>query len=231
MAKTRETRSCIRCGAAFEVTQATLRKSPRNGRFCSILCHNKSRIGIPAWNKGKQMSEAFREACRLAKRPAPKPASPEQRAKLRAALLGKKRDAAFRDAARRATVRRHEAGVYARKRDTAPEVALAAILDRTGVAYERQVGLMWWVADFLVRPMGLVLEADGDYWHANPAGYPVDRLNALQRAMVKRDRRRDAAMRARGWTVLRFWESDLLERPETCEAVVRATLAHHGFRP
>lgn len=180
--------------------------------------------------KGKQRSEAFREKCRMAKRPPPKPASPEQREKLRAALLGKKRDQGFRDAARRATIKRHEAGVYARTANTRAERALAAILDRVGVAYERQAGVLWWVADFLIRPLRLVLEADGDYWHCNPAKFPDGPINALQREAIRRDRRRDTVMGKYRWSVVRFWEADLLEQPEVCEARLRAALLETQHR-
>jgi len=225
MRKTAVERTCERCGVTFEIQQWRVRQGPRFGRFCSITCCNKSRAGTPSPMKGKARSEAFREKCRVAKRPPPKPATPEQREKLRAALLGKKRDAAFREAARRATVKRHEDGVYARTANTAPERALAALLDKTGVTYARQARVMWWVGDFVVRPLRLVVEADGDYWHVNPAKYPDGPVNALQRANLARDRKRDRVMTTHGWTVVRFWEADLLADPLGCEARLRAAMA------
>ena len=230
---THEVRACEYCGALFRLELSRLKRHPEQGRFCTITCCNKSRAGAPSPMKGKKRSEAFREKCRVAVRPPPPPVSAETRAKRRAGLLGVKRDDAFREAARRATVKRHADGVYSRTADTAPERALATLLDRVGVAYERQVPIMWWVADFLVPRLALVVEADGDYWHVNPAKYPDGPKNALQAATIRRDRKRDAALTTRGFTVLHFWEADLLGDPDACEARLRAAIeaAQHRATP
>ena len=58
----------------------------------------------------------------------------------------------------------------------------------------------------------LAIEIDGWAWHSDP-----DRF--------QRDRQRQNALVAAGWTVLRFTWADLIERPEQVVATVVRTLA------
>lgn len=138
---------------------------------------------------------------------------------------GRKRDANFCAAASRATVKRYEAGVY-RTEGTAPERAVAAMLDSIGVAYETQRGIGGrYVVDFFVPSLNLVIEADGDYWHAHPAKYSPDSLNEAQQKKVRRDRKLEALLIRRGWPIVRFWECDLHADPHGCEQRLRAEIA------
>ncbi len=86
----------------------------------------------------------------------------------------------------------------------------------------RRAGITGWVVDHPVAGVGvldfaflaerLALEVDGRAWHS-----ASDRF--------QRDRTRQNAAVARGWTVLRFTWEDLTERPDQVVGTVRATLA------
>jgi very-short-patch-repair endonuclease len=52
-----------------------------------------------------------------------------------------------------------------------------------------------------------------------------------QRETFRADRRRDVAMAAAGWTILRFTSPDVLTTPDQTLAQVRAVLAHRAARP
>jgi len=45
-------KNCLVCGREFKIRPYTAKKE-KWGKFCSIKCSNSSRIGKPAWNKGK----------------------------------------------------------------------------------------------------------------------------------------------------------------------------------
>ena len=69
------------------------------------------------------------------------------------------------------------------------------------------------------RSDGVVVFCDGDFWHGKDW---AERRNALARGAnaeywigkiegnMERDRRNNEVLRSEGWTVLRFWESDIL---------------------
>jgi len=72
-----------------------------------------------------------------------------------------------------------------------PECQLAEALSQLGVKYEWQVPLAGYVADFLVRKSRVVIEVDGEYWHALPEN-------------VERDAKKDAALSSAGYRVYRI---------------------------
>ena len=83
---------------------------------------------------------------------------------------------------------------YSMPRETAIETAVYGELERRGVTFVKQQvidGL--WVADALIPGAKIVIECDGTYWHSQPE-------------MEKRDRRKDAYLRSRGYKVMRFPE-------------------------
>jgi DNA mismatch endonuclease (patch repair protein) len=73
-----------------------------------------------------------------------------------------------------------------------------------------------------------VVFVDGDFWHGNPRSFKVPVTNSVfWREKIRynraKDRRVARLLRARGWTVIRIWESALRKRPGWCVArVVRA---------
>jgi very-short-patch-repair endonuclease len=75
-----------------------------------------------------------------------------------------------------------------------------------GFKFVRQMPIGPYFADFACRSVKLVIELDGSQ-HADSAY----------------DRRRDEFMRARGYSVLRFWSSDVVKQMRgVCETVLAA---------
>ena len=74
------------------------------------------------------------------------------------------------------------------------EVAVAAHLDALGVAYEWQVRVGRFLADFRVGD--LIVEADGIYWHTQPE-------------VVARDKRKDGVIAAKGLRLVRLPECEI----------------------
>lgn len=72
------------------------------------------------------------------------------------------------------------------------------------------------VCDFAIPKNKIIIECDGDYWHANPAIYDLTILDARQKRNNQRDKFKDEYLKERGWRVLRFFESDILRDVGKC---------------
>jgi very-short-patch-repair endonuclease len=85
----------------------------------------------------------------------------------------------------------------------------SALRDRQlgGAKFRRQHRIGPFIADFACVEHRLVIEADGGQHADNPA-----------------DARRTAWLRARGWTVLRLWNNDILANPDGVRAVILQVL-------
>jgi DNA mismatch endonuclease (patch repair protein) len=75
--------------------------------------------------------------------------------------------------------------------------------------------------------------ADGDFWHGRNLASRLSRLSsghnapywvAKIRANCQRDKRRTAELRRLGWTVLRFWESEISRDPAAVALTVGRTV-------
>lgn len=122
---------------------------------------------------------------------------------------------------------------------TGPELAFRKALWSHGVRYHLGSAGLPGKPDLVFRTRRLVVFIDGDYWHGNQW---YNRGHAsLRRQMegvhgrdywiakilrnVKRDRNITQAIIDDGWTVLRFWESDLRKRLDNCLELTMDALA------
>jgi very-short-patch-repair endonuclease len=79
--------------------------------------------------------------------------------------------------------------------------------------WHREQLVFKWTVDAAVLKLRLAVQADGDYWHGLLPGSANDPRVA---GNIANDRRQERYLHAAGWTVLRFWESELLRRPDDC---------------
>lgn len=117
-----------------------------------------------------------------------------------------------------------------RKRDTQPERLLGCALWRQGLRYRKDVARLPGRPDLVFASARVVVFCDGDFWHGKGWEQRRARLAAGTNAAywlakiarnIERDREQDRALRNQGWTVLRFWESDIRAAPERVAARVR----------
>ena len=76
----------------------------------------------------------------------------------------------------------------------------------------------------------VVVFCDGDFWHGRDLEARIGRLSGGHNAPywvgkisgnVARDRKRNEELAAAGWTVLRFWESDILKNADEIASRIR----------
>lgn len=131
-----------------------------------------------------------------------------------------------------------------RSRDSAAELAVRRRLWLNGLRYRLQSGLPG-RPDIVFPRQKVAVFIDGDLWHGN--SWRVRGLPSLEAQFptrtawwvekIKRNMARDAAvndqLRAAGWTVLRYWESEVLADPNRVSADIAVQVRGEqlpGFR-
>jgi DNA mismatch endonuclease (patch repair protein) len=105
-----------------------------------------------------------------------------------------------------------------RARDTTPEKTLRAILWHSGLRYRRNVAGLLGKPDIVFPRCKVAVFCDGDFWHGRNWKQLSKKLAAganpsYWHAKIKTNRDRDVRttkqLQEAGWTVLRFWETDI----------------------
>lgn len=89
-------------------------------------------------------------------------------------------------------------------------------LDKLGVQYVYQfeakdIGRFF---DFYLPDEHLIIEIDGDYWHANPEKYKEEELKGHQKRARRVDEHKTKWALLHGLPILRIWESDIRKHPK-----------------
>ncbi len=103
-----------------------------------------------------------------------------------------------------------------RRRDTKVELQVRRLLHAAGFRYRvdfRPEASLRCRGDIVFTRSRVVVFIDGCFWHGCPAHSTQPKNNATWwreklGSNIERDRRNSAALRLRGWRVLRFWEHE-----------------------
>ena len=121
-----------------------------------------------------------------------------------------------------------------RGKDTKIELLLRKALWRSGIRGYRVAMKLPGRPDIVFTKYKVVVFCDGDFWH----GYKFDEwkerlsphwLNKIQRN-IERDKKNDENLKDGEWTVLHFWECEILDDVELCKKKVINTLVNKGFK-
>jgi very-short-patch-repair endonuclease len=80
------------------------------------------------------------------------------------------------------------------------------------IEFKHQVNIKGFIFDFLIGE-NILIEVDGDFYHCHPDKFPIP-LYPVQKATLKNDKRKSFVAQELGYTLLRFWESDINNDPE-----------------
>lgn len=101
--------------------------------------------------------------------------------------------------------------------NTKIEQRIAKELTKRKIPYTAQFSLdKRFVCDFALPFFNIVIECDGDYWHANPKIYDRRKLNNTQKVQLKRDKAKNKYLKENGVVVFRFFESDINKSSKKC---------------
>ena len=105
------------------------------------------------------------------------------------------------------------------KKDTSIEVIFRKALWCKGVRYRKNCKDILGTPDIAIRKYRLAVFCDGDFWHGKEY-HGVKHHSKYWDEKIKRNRERDLdytiRLRDEGWTVLRFWESDIRKDVDGC---------------
>lgn len=104
-------------------------------------------------------------------------------------------------------------------RNTSIELALRKALWHRGVRFRVNRSDIAGKPDISIKKYRLAVFCDGDFWHGrNFSADTVDTNKAFWidkiRTNQERDLRQTIQLRDEGWTVLRFWGSDIKKNPD-----------------
>lgn len=90
------------------------------------------------------------------------------------------------------------------------------------IQFESQYFLDGKFFDFWIQDTNILIECDGNFYHCNPQTHP-EPIYEIQKSNVKNDVIKNQIAKDNGFTLLRFWESDINERPSW---VIQELLKH-----
>lgn len=114
-----------------------------------------------------------------------------------------------------------------RSKNTRIEVLLRKALWHKGVRYRKNVKVLNCHPDIVITKYKIAVFCDGDFWRGKNAENCVFENNAnfwkeKIRRNIERDLENTIELRDNGWTVLRFWETEINKNLDMCvEAVIR----------
>lgn len=111
------------------------------------------------------------------------------------------------------------------KKDTKIELILRKALWHNGVRYRKNVKDVIGTPDICIKKYKIAIFCDGDFWHGKD--FSDDKFKTNKKFWdnkIKRNKERDLEttikLRDNGWTVLRFWESEIKDSLAACVKVI-----------
>jgi len=124
-----------------------------------------------------------------------------------------------------------------KKTDTRCELALRRALWAAGCRYRKNAAELPGRPDVVFRGAKIAVFCDGDIWHGRDwearrkklgrGSNPGYWLAKIQRN-IERDRQNTQRLREMGWTVMRFWESEIRSDPATVTQAILHVLRGSG---
>ena len=116
-------------------------------------------------------------------------------------------------------------------KDTKPELLLRKELYHRGYRYRINYSKLPGKPDIVFTRKRIVIFCDGDFWHGRnweqkkatiktKRGYWISKIESN----MERDKRVSQKLKQIGWTVMRFWESDILENLDSVVATVESKM-------
>lgn len=103
------------------------------------------------------------------------------------------------------------------------EVLFGKLLWNAGVRYRKNDKTVFGKPDFVIRGMKIAIFCDGEFWHGrNWEERKKDHKTNCEfwyskiEKNIERDKEVDEQLRSDGWTVFRFWETEIITEPDKC---------------
>ena len=87
-------------------------------------------------------------------------------------------------------------------------------LNSIGIDVEEQHQVNYKFYDFIIKNTKILIEFNGDYWHANPKVYPNGPINKMQKKSILNDAYKRALAKMGGYELIVICEKDFNENKE-----------------
>ncbi len=108
------------------------------------------------------------------------------------------------------------------------EDTFSIILLELHINYRKQKRIYGKLFDFYLYDYNILVEVDGDYWHANPALYEDKNLKDFQINNKKNDILKNEIAKKYGYTLIRFWEYDIHHNLEQVKMKLLEEIRKHN---
>jgi very-short-patch-repair endonuclease len=121
-------------------------------------------------------------------------------------------------------------------KNTKPEKMFAKFLDKLDIKYEKQKHVKRYYCDFFIPEFNLIVEIDGDYWHANPDKFSANDVVGAKKITAKQiwenDNKKTQDILDSGYSILRYWASELknISHEKIFEDIVHASMKIEGIK-
>lgn len=110
---------------------------------------------------------------------------------------------------------------------TKPELLLAKAMWNAGLRYRKNDKTVYGHPDFVHKGKKIAVFVDGEMWHGKNWETQKDTFKSRRdfwipkiERNIERDKEVNEKLTADGWTVLRFWETDVKKKIEECLTTV-----------
>ena len=123
-----------------------------------------------------------------------------------------------------------------KSKNTSIELSLRKALWASGIRYRKNYAILPGTPDIAITKHNIAVFCDGDFWHGkdwarkkarirNNRDYWIDKIERN----IKRDIITDQTLHSLGWTVVRFWGSDIREDLSGCVEDVKDIIFQIGI--
>lgn len=194
------------------------------GKIVSIASRKKSsetkkRLFLEGKLKGPNLGKPMKESSRL-KMIASKKGKPSKLKGTKATIIARKRMSESKiRLIKEGKIVPHDLSKYnnIKNSNTKPEQIICKYLEDSGLIKGIDFYQNYWInniehrykADFVLPQINTIIECDGDFWHGNNNSIPKTGFIERQTKHIELDIIRNTELRNKGYSVLRFWETDI----------------------
>lgn len=141
------------------------------------------------------------------------------------------------EANRKAILKQYASGAFPRQTNTRPERIIKEELIKLGLKEGEDFIHQYTLnnkfrVDFYFPKRNLIVECDGDYWHANPVKHAGKSLRTAQVRTLKLDNAKNAYIGTiddGSWKLMRLWETDINKNAKKCVDIIMNALTSSNY--